>query len=62
MLFKRMCKYVLEGSIRDGLEVLGPSAEEQEGSCVISHSTALTSPINSSPIVITCFQDVALPL
>lgn len=39
-----------------------PSVAEQEGSCVITHSAALTSSINSSQIVITCFQDVALTL
>lgn len=39
-----------------------PSAAEHEGSCVISHSSALTSSINSSQILITCFQDVTLPL
>lgn len=44
------------------LECSSPSVAEQEGYCVISHSTALTSSINSSQILITCFQDVALPL
>lgn len=42
--------------------VWSPSAAEQEGSCVITHSTALTSSINSGQILMTCFQDVALPL
>ena len=42
--------------------VWSPSVAVQEGSCVITHSTALTSSINSSQILITCFQDVALPL
>lgn len=48
--------------VRVRTSVWSPSVAEQEGSCVITHSTALTSSINSSQILITCFQDVALPL
>lgn len=42
--------------------VWSPSVAEQEVSCVITHFAALTSSINSSQIVITCFRDVALTL